>query len=192
MPGAYDPEGPYRNPGSTLPRPSPTNMPVGGWFGPKGVLSNWTANPATRVLWRVGWASPVFDLRPDLGALSDNRANAGVSAIPIWRAAGQNVAAQLFVMIGRFNEFAGLQVLAEEDAHICDITQLASINDPEDVTSAFTSKGASSLLSFSPFGDGYPVRYWRLRLQFDILANQGGPVPGVAVPQNPTVQAALY
>jgi len=193
MPERYDPEGPYRNPGNTIPRPSPTNMPVGAWIGNRGALSNWTANPVEGVLWRTVWASPIFDLRPDLGGLSyTGNNNIRVAAVPIWRAAGQNVAAQLFVQVTNLTTFSGLQVLSIEEAHVCDVSSVATINDPEDITSAFTSKGVSSLFTFSPYGSGYPVRYWRLQLQFDILDNQDGPAPGVAVPQNPVIQAALY
>ena len=168
-------------------------MPVGAWIGNRGALSNWTANPEAGVLWRTVWASPIFDLRPDLGGLSNTGNNRiRVSAVPIWRAAGQNVAAQLFVQISNLTAFSGLQVLSIEEAHIADVNSVVSINDPEDVTSAFTSKGTASLLTFSPYGSGYPVRYWRLQLQFDILDNLAGPAPGVATPQNPVVQAALY
>lgn len=167
-------------------------MPVGAWVGNRGALSNWTVNPASGVLWRTTWASPIFDLRPDLGALSDNRNNARVSAVPIWRAAGQNVATQLFVQISGLTSFSGLQVLSIEEAHICDVIAIATINDPEDITSALTSKGTDSIITVSPYGSGYPARYWRLQLQFDILDNQGGPAPGAAAPQNPVVQAAMY
>lgn len=168
-------------------------MPVGAWIGNRGSLSNWTANPEAGVLWRTGWASPIFDLRPDLGGVTDTGKNTTrTSAVPIWRAAGQNVAAQLFVQTSNLTTFFAVQVLSIEEAHIADVNAVVSINDPEDVTSAFTSKGMDSLLTFSPYGSGYPVRYWRLRLQFDILDNMYGPAPGVATPQNPVVQAALY
>ena len=192
LPGKYDPSGNTRNPTGSIPRPSPTDMPVGGWIGAATLVSNWTANPDPATLWRTFWSSPLFDLRPDLGALSDNRANARVSALPIWRAAGQNIASQLFVQISTLPVITGWKITSVEDAHICDATQAVSITAPEDVTSQFSSMGVAALLTYHPHGDGYPVRYWRLRLQFDVLANMGSlSIPPIA-PVNFVVQAAVY
>ena len=192
LPGKYDPSGQFRNPAGTIPRPSPADMPVGAWIGSRVQLTNWTPNPELndRILWRTQWASPIYDLRPDLGALSDNRSNVTFSGVPVWRAAGQNVAAQLFVQISGLLDFRGFQVVSQEEAHVCDVTQIATITGPQDVTAEYTSKGASSIVTYSPFGDGYPVRYWRLRVEFNILANQGFPAPGD--PPVFTLQAGLY
>ena len=191
LPEKYDPSGPLRNPGSTIPRPSPADMPVGGWIGGRVQMVDWEPNPAPNTLWRVKWASPIFDLRPDLGALSENRANVRPSGMAVWRAAGQNIAAQLFVQISGITDFRGFQVVSQEEAHVADVTQLLPIIAPQDVTDNFTSRGDSSVVTYSPFGDGYPIRYWRLRLIFNILTDQGFPLPP-ASPPTFVLQSALY
>lgn len=165
-------------------------MPVGAWIGSRSPLTNWIPNPEAGILWRVVWASPIFDLRPDLGALSENRNVPRVSAVPIWRAAGQNSGAQLFVQCSTPNDSRGLQVVSTEEAHVCDVTQVVGITGAQDVTAEFTSKGLASVVTFSPYGDGYPIRYWRLFLRFEIVTNQNFPEPGT--PPSMTVQAALY
>lgn len=197
LPGKYDPAGQFRNPAGTVPRPSPADMPVGAWIGGRIPVTNWTADPLGNgaILWRSEWASPIYDLRPDLGALSENRNNTTPSGVSVWRAAGQNVAAQLFVQISAPTlpagiDYRGFQVISREEAHVCDVTQVTTVTGVQDVTAEFTSRGANSVVTFSPYGDGYPLRYWRLRLQFNVLANQGFPVPGPA--PTFTIQAALY
>ena len=197
LPGKYDPSGQFRNPAGTIPRPSPADMPVGAWIGSRTDITNWQADPFGngRVLWRARWSSPIYDLRPDTGALSDNRNNTTPSGVAVWRAAGQNIAAQLFVQISNpllagVVDYRGLQVISQEEAHVVDVTQLDTVTGPQDVTAEFTSRGNSAVVTYSPYGDGYPVKYWRLRLEFQILANQGFPVPGP--PPTFTIQAALY
>lgn len=190
LPEKYDPSGQFRNPASTIPRPSPSDMPVGGWFGTTTPVIDWTANPSPNVLWQAVWSSPIYDLRPDLGALSDNRNNARFSGVSVWRAAGQNIAAQLFVQISAVQDFRGFQVLSQEEAHISDVTQILSVTGQQDVTAEFTSRGASSIVTYSPYGDGYPIRYWRLKLRFNILDNQD--FPPAAQPPTFSIAAALY
>jgi len=165
-------------------------MPVGGWFGSTSAIIDWTANPQAAVLWRASWSSPIYDLRPDLGALSDNRNNARLSGVSIWRAAGQNIAAQLFIQISGVQDFRGFQVISQEEAHVSDVTQILSVTGQQDVTAEFTSRGASSVVTFSPYGDGYPIRYWRVKLTFNILDNQNFPVG--ATPPTFSIAAALY
>lgn len=191
LPGPFDPSGPYNNPGQTVPRPSPSSLPVGCWMGPRVSMAAWTANPTTGVLWRTEWATPIFDMRPDLGALSNNRAGAHTSAIPIWRAGGQNVATQMFVQVYGITDFRGFQVVSIEEAHVQDLTQILSVTGPQDITADFTSKGTSSLSTFSPPGDGYPVRYWRLRVQFQYLSQLDAPVNAGDLPAI-VLQAAMY
>lgn len=190
LPEKYDPAGQFRNPASTIPRPSPSDMPVGGWFGSTTAVIDWVANPQAAILWQASWSSPIYDLRPDLGALSDNRNNARLSGVSVWRAAGQNIAAQLFVQISGVQDFRGFQVVSQEEAHVSDVTQILSVTGQQDVTAEFTSRGASSVVTYSPYGDGYPIRYWRLKLKFNILDNQSFP-PNVSPPTF-SIAAALY
>lgn len=160
-------------------------------MGPRVSMAAWTQNPDVGVLWRTEWATPIFDMRPDLGALSNNRVGAHTSAIPIWRAAGQNIATQLFVQVYGITDFRGFQVISIEEAHVQDLTQILSVTGPQDITADFTSKGVASLSNFSPPGDGYPVRYWRLRIQFQYLAQLDAPVNLDGLPAI-VLQAAMY
>lgn len=196
LPEKYDPANQFRNPAGTIPRPSPGDMPVGGWFGGRIPVSSWVSDPLGNgaILFRSRWASPIYDLRPDLGALSDNRNNATPSGVSVWRASGQNIAAQLFVqMTAPENaggvDYRGFQVISQEQAHVSDVTQVSTVTGLQDVTAEFTSRGAASVVTFSPYGDGYPIRYWRLTLEFNILANQGYTEP---LPPTFTIQAVLY
>lgn len=190
LPEKYDPAGQFRNPASTIPRPSPSDMPVGAWVGATTPVVDWTANPQENILWRASWSSPIYDLRPDLGALSDNRNNARIAGVSVWRAAGQNVAAQLFVQMSTLSDYRGFQVLSQEEAHVSDVTQIASVTGRQDVTAEFTSRGNSAIVTYHPYGDGYPIRYWRVKLVFNIVDNQGFPLN--ESPPTFSVAAALY
>lgn len=185
----FDPSGPYRNPGQTLPRPSAQNLPAGCWIGGRSGLT-WTAvDPvATGATFRATWSSPIFDLRPDLGVMSQNQANRSPSAVPIWRAAGMNVGVKLWVQISNLSGVnESVRVETTEEGHVCDVAQIQTILYPQEITAEFTSRNQNSILGFTPYGDGYPIRYWRLNLTFDILANFG-----VITPFPMVVQGALY
>ena len=195
LPQGYDPNGPYKNPGQTMPFPSPSDAPVGLWNGNRQQLTNWAANPSAGVLWQFVWASPIFDMRPDLRSMSENRTNKTFSGIPIWRSAGQNVGAKLILQLHGLTDLRGFKAIAQDEGHVFDVAQVTSISAEEDVTAQFTNKGTDAVVIFDPFGGSYPIRYWRQRIVFQVLDGFGFPVvpaPGVDEPYILTTQAAVY
>ena len=200
LPAEFDTSGPYRNPGQTIPSPMPTDMPVGLWRGERTTLDNWTANPVddATVLWRVEWASPIFDMRPDLRSVSENRSNLTRSGVPVWGGNTWSSGLHLWAItrvlganapnVGQ-PDLRGLEVQYQEEGHVIDVTQLQTITPLEDVTNVFTNLGNSQMIAVNPWGTGNPVRYWRMRLRFQIRTNSTfvGPVPPVIV-----IQGAMY
>ena len=162
LPEGYDPNGPYKNPGQSMPFPSPADAPVGLWNGNRQQLTNWTANPITGVLWEITWTSPIFDMRPDLRSMSENRSNrAQFSGVPIWRSAGQNVGSKLILQVHGLTDLRGFKAVAQDEGHVFDVSQVTTISAQEDVTAQFTNKGTDAVAIFDPFGGSYPIRYWR-------------------------------
>ncbi len=201
LPSGYNAAGPYRNPGQTIPSPLPTDMPVGLWRGERISQDSWTANPPDdpAIRWRLEWASPVFDMRPDLRSTSENRSNnTGPNGVPIWGGNAWASGVHLWLdtqMLGQNAPFVGqpdyrgVEVLLTEEAHPMDLTQLTTILPFQDVTASFANAGQSNVTIYSPWGTGNPIRYWRLRLRFQIRNNTTfvGPLPPVLV-----TQAAMY
>ena len=193
LPRNYNPSGPYRNPGQTLPLPVPDNHPVGCWFGSLQRI-NWAVSGSSRLVSDAGWQSPIFDLRPDLRGLIQNTSNKTPSAVPIWSNAGTNVGVHLWIQIDGAGatglnsiDLRGFQILAKERAHICDVAQIRSINNLQDVTAQFSSQGESAILAWTPFGDGYPVRYYQLKITLRIRENfSSGGNPDM------TIRGAMY
>ena len=201
LPGGWTDAGPYRNPGQTVPFPAPQDMPVGLWRGERVVVDGWTANPPddANVLWRLDWASPIFDLRPDLRSVSDNRSNTNsFSGVPVWNANSWSSGVHLWLWtqaIGSNAPFIdqpdmrGLEVLYQEESNVIDLSQIGTTSDFQDVTAEFTNGGNSIITAYNPWGAGNPVRYWRLRLRFQIRDNSTfvGPTPPRIV-----MQGAMY
>jgi hypothetical protein len=178
-----------------MPFPSPSDAPVGLWNGNRQQLTNWTPNPFAGVLWQFVWASPIFDMRPDLRSMSENRTNKTFSGIPIWRSAGQNVGAKLILQLHGLTDLRGFKAIAQDEGHVFDVAQVTSISAEEDVTAQFTNKGTDAVVIFDPFGGSYPIRYWRQRIVFQVLDGFGFPIipaPGVDEPYILTTQAAVY
>jgi len=73
-----------------------------------------------------------------------------------------------------------LKILASEFAHVSDPGQLTQVLPSTDITSQVNTDTDSAILNFRPLGEGLPVRFWRLNLQF-IVVNQaaagGEPLP---------------
>ena len=139
-------------------------------------------------------------MRPDIRSLTGGTIGNGqpqqaggnrniMGGVPIWNSAGQlwvqldsNVADGL-----RGIDLRGFQILATEEAHLSDPSRLRSISGAQDVTEEFSTLGESSLLGWMPYGSGLPVRFYRLRLTFQIRDNFGN-----ALLPNMCVQGAMY
>ena len=166
---SYDPRDPEFNPGGTLPFPAPKNAPVGFWSSGSAVSLNTWAPPAVALdngaVVAARWTSPIFDLRPDLRAVTGEH-NA---AQPIWRA-NMGAGGSLFVQVGRLtslnNATVDLRVLSAESAHPTNPNALARVAPLQDITTEFTNGTPSALLVFRPPGEGFPVRFWNVRLTF--------------------------
>lgn len=208
LPPDYDPSGPFRNPGSTNPLPAPADIPAPCWFGGAATL-NWQASAESEIALTTSWSSPIFDMRPDLRGLRPNNAggfntNSGgqngvagarslMSGWPMW-----NPAAQLWIQLSNpldpnnlgllGGKFQGLEILAEEQVHISDPQKLQTVSPEQDVTEAFTTLGESSLLGWTPIGDGRPARFYRLKLTFNIKENFGATATGPVI----TLESAMY
>jgi hypothetical protein len=158
-------------------------MPIGLWRGERVVVDGWTANPPddANVLWRLDWASPIYDLRPDIRSVSDNRSNTNsFSGVPVWNANSWSSGVHLWLwtqVIGSNAPFIdqpdmrGLEVLYQEESNVIDLSQIGTTSDFQDVTAEFTNGGNSIITAYNPWGAGNPVRYWRLRLRFQIRDN---------------------
>ena len=192
--GPYNPDGLFNNPAATNPLPSPVNPPVGVWIGAREPVS-WVDSVAT-------WGTPVFDLRPDLRGLVERSQITGFAqgATPLWVAGGAGAGGHLFAQVdwtgSPLTALDGLEVWAQEFSAIADTGTLVPVTPPTNVTSAFTAftPNASygpgpngTILTFTPKGEGVPVRYWQLRLTFVYDANKGPLVPWPFI-----VQGAYY
>lgn len=205
LPPDYDPSGPFRNPGQTNPLPAPGDIPTPCWFGGAAAL-NWQANAGASIDLTASWSSPIFDMRPDIRGLRPNNAGgfntqAGgvpgarslMSGWPMW-----NPAAQLWIQLSNPNSVGGLgllggrlqgfEVLAEEQVHISDPQKIQTVSPQQDVTEEFTTMAQSSIMGWTPMGDGRPARFYRLRLTFNIKANFGANATGPVM----TLESAMY
>ena len=172
IPENYDPKGQFRNPGQTLPMPAPQNLPVPAWFSGRVNLVWNVTGPASRA---ATWDSPIFDLRPWLRAFNANGTSSGRNctnprAIPVWVGNGSGAGGKLYVQISNLLSLAtglnNVTLTSQEFAHISDVGQIQTVTPAEDITTALNSTTGSSILTFTPLGEGTPVRYWKLRLGF--------------------------
>lgn len=178
--GPYNPDGLFNNPAATNPLPAPVNPPIGVWIGAREPVS-WAGSVAT-------WGTPVFDLRPDLRGLVERSQITGFAqgATPLWVAGGAGAGGHLFTQIdwtgSPLSALDGLEVWAQEFGAIADTGTLIPVTPPTNVTSAFTAFTPSvtygpnpdgTILTFTPKGEGVPVRYWQLRLTFVYDTNKG-------------------
>lgn len=212
----------YRNPDGTLPMPAGAEIPITQWYSTNqpvqwGAATNLDGGDndglPTGFQYTATWASPDFDLRPDLRS-----AQAGPKAgVPIW-----SPSARLFVTLRAPSSNPGqaslvvpnLTVLATEftsDAFNF-TTNVATFGAAQglpglpsssvrDVSSQFNPSAtvASVLAGFSPpgtglgGGEGYPVRYWRISLAFTIIVEAELPLPNpaLAAPRL-SIDAAMY
>jgi hypothetical protein len=163
----------FRNPAGTNPLPRPSDMPSSCWFGNRQVLNNWRGEPVEDN--EMMWASPIFDLQPQLRGLNgqsttnmgsplNNRQNRGLNAIPLW--GGGALHLQISNLQGTNSQLTDLKLIVTEEAHISDSGQLAQVLPAADITQQINTTTNSVILSFQPLGDGSKVRFWRVMLKF--------------------------
>jgi hypothetical protein len=179
----YDPNGLFNNPAQTLPLPTPTAPPVGVWIGAREPIS-WINNGAGEYV--ATWGSPVFDLRPSLRGLVERTQNPNSQgATPVWVASGVGSGGKLFVQIDDLlsnvgaSQTPGVEIYAQEFAAIADVGHLNSVTPQTNITLNIVngSSFGCAIAPFTPRGEGYPVRYWQIRLEFRRKTSFGVPYP---------------
>jgi hypothetical protein len=161
----FSTEGQFRNPAQTNPLPMPTNMPVGAWFGNRISITLKATSEADAES-EVYWASPIFDLQPELRGLNPSGTSGGSpSAVPIWGGSGR-----LHIQIGNLRataaQLTNLKVTSSEYAHISDSRKTVQALATSDITSQIQQETDSIILHYAPIGEGIPVRFWRVKLRF--------------------------
>lgn len=194
----------YRNPYGSVPSPDAKEIPKTLWTTQAGMPIAWqglNANGNDTAF----WATPVFDLRPDLRS-ARSTAKFGV---PIWdgdarlyiQLFGLTAAAAntQFLRLGA-QEFANTtfgQVTTPQPARAAllpgesvpaqigrdPVVAVTSIIDLSSELMMGTNQPNSVILVFAPLGEGYPVRYWKVQLSF---VNIGALGPALSL------QAAVY
>lgn len=151
-------------------------------------------NPqGTQVYYTSHWASPLFDLRPELRGTGQNVPG----GVKIWRQ-GYGAGCRLWVQVEGVNQGGvlsgtaarGLRVFAQEFGHIYDSQRVQSMTPLVDVSRDFANNAdrQSVPLQFYPLGDGYPIRFWRIEITFQKIVNEDPRPPGIAL----TVGGAYY
>ena len=177
-PGQPGPPGVLHNPDNTNPFPAPQNAPIGCWSD-TGMQLQWAAGTSP-VIRTAFWRSPMFDLRPELrGAMAV--APTGVQSI--YRGGG----GQLFVFIDFRSTpllIANLAVESFEEAHPWNPVGIGIITSPQDMSEILPAGASdtknSAIAAFTPPGSGYPIRYWRVSIRFNVMATQADPTITVA------------
>ncbi len=165
----FSTQGQFRNPAQTVPLPQPANMPVGCWFGNRISI---TLKPTSAVDAdsEVFWASPIFDLQPQLRGLnpsgtSTTQGNTGPNAVPIWGGGGR-LHIQISNLRSSNTSLTNLKLTSSEFANVSDSGKLAQALATSDITSQLQQETDSVILHYAPIGEGIPVRYWRVKLRF--------------------------
>lgn len=186
QPGPYNPDPLFANPYNTIPGPPAASLPYPQWGPQRNPLSWENPRALDSDYVTVGyWQSPDFDLRPEIKAADGSRP----SGIPIHNSSGRKLWVQI---TGLLSSTAGvvatdaLYVASREYGNISDpqaIVRISATADISDQVAAGTEQQDSVILSFSPPGSGYNVRYWRLELAFRRLDRLTFPL---------TISAAFY
>ena len=195
----------YRNPYGSIPSPSAKEIPTTLWYTPQPVAVPWQGIAPGGFSDVAIWETPLFDLRPDLRS-AQNDPKVGV---PIWDTSAR-LYIQVFGLLGNVNNTLNLRLGCVEYANAIH-GQMTSAQPPRavappgggfpaqiggnpvipvtptiDITSELmfgTNQTDSVVMVFAPLGEGYPVRYWRIRL---VWGNERVPGPSI------TLQAAVY
>lgn len=121
-------------------------------------------------------------------------------ASPIWinRGAAGKLWVQVFGIGAQDWSERGLKVVAQEYANIDDPNRMPQVTDDQNITTEFVgsqltgvantgllTRKTSSILQFQPTGEGYPIRYWQVRItwlyDFNNAAGANWPNPGYSV-----------
>lgn len=168
-------------------------------------------------VYTCSWTSPAFDLRPDLRS-----GNAGPKdGTPIWTRSGrlfvqlagdaQGTGIQPSLVDLLFNFSAQAQDWVNTTFNRSGDRRLGEgigagagllAEGPVDVSAQFSATGDARtvLVGFAPpgttlgGGEGYPVRFWRLQLNFSVFVETGAPLPDPATVDPPALmlQASVY
>ena len=182
----------YRNPDGSNPSPDPTDIPKTLWTT-EVMAVPWVGVVGGTDL--ANWKSPTFDLRPDLRS-AQSMVKAGV---PIWNQEAR-LYVQIFGLTGADTNTENLRLMYREFANTTwgQVTQagpnravanagvpnqvsrdpVVQISPLTDITSELmlgTNQPPSVILIFCPPGEGYPVRYWSLQLQWQNVNSVAGP-----------------
>ena len=167
----FSTDGQFRNPAGTLPLPNPTDMPAGCWFGNRlGVYLKAPAIAVPDAVEEAFWASPIFDLQPQLRGLapsgvSGNARGNGYNAIPLWGGSGR-LHIQIGNLLSSVTSLSNIKLTSSEFAHISDPSKVVQALATSDITSQLTQETDSIVLHYAPIGEGMPVRYWQVKLRF--------------------------
>ena len=113
-------------------------MPVGAWFGNR-VTIYMKPTAAADAVEEAFWASPIFDLQPQLRGLnpsgvSGNANGNGYNAVPIWGGAGR-----LHIQLGNLRSsntsLTNIKLSSSEFAHISDPSKVVQALATSDITS---------------------------------------------------------
>lgn len=120
------------------------------------------------VLARALWGSPRFDLQPWL----QGSASFVPASFSIWR--GSTLQVQMFMNNLAIRDItAELRVYAVSLTSAFDPNRLEPIDKPQDITQEFFNGSQSTVLTFPCPA---PVRYWEMRLVFDVLQDEPPPI----------------
>lgn len=194
----------YRNPHGSIPSPTAKDVPITLWHTPQPIAVPWQGVDGNGDD-NAAWTTPTFDLRPDLRS-AQNDAKVGV---PIWDTSAR-LYVQVFGLSTAAGNTQGLRLGVAELAN-CIHGNVTTAQPPRavapigggfpaqvgrdpvvpvtptiDISSELmlgTNQSNSAILVFAPLGEGYPVRYWRLRLIWFMTQAGGPPI---------SLQAAVY
>lgn len=165
----FSTQGQFRNPAQTNPLPMPSDMPVGCWFGNRVAI---TLKPtaASDAESEIFWASPIFDLQPELRGLNPSgtttqNGNMGTNAVPIWGGSGR-LHIQVSNLRSSATSLTNIKLTSSEFAHVSDSGQTKQALATSDITSQLQQETDSIILHYAPIGEGIPVRFWRVKLRF--------------------------
>lgn len=171
-------------------------------------------NRPTGYVWQYVWASPIFDLRPDIVSEQGNTKQ----GVPIWShsarlrvlltgARGENIDMINWIITGRqyvqlFN--ANVQ-RGNPTGTITPSPNMIQLNNFEATNLFFPTQNVNTIGeaggAMAGFvtpsadlggGEGYPVRYWRISLTFNLLQEESLPLPGAVTPDDINILAAVY
>ena len=157
----------FANAGGTVPTPAPDGktQPTGQWSSEVNPLQ-WEAGTAPVIL-TAEWGSPLFDLRPELRA-ADGKEH---QAIPVWRT-GNGAGGHLMVFIqglASTTSHKTLRVRSREWGHPTDSRRVQQVGPFAELTASVAGNNTpAAVLTFYPTGSGYPMRFWRVKLTFNL------------------------